>query len=108
MTPPSIAAFMACKLVADLDAPSARLLEPAAGAGMLAAAVRELLAKARPPERVGLLIYELDPCLLAPLEDLGRQLAARRAASRLTGRSAGRTSRCRHWRRQAVPPRACW
>jgi adenine-specific DNA-methyltransferase len=71
MTPPPIATFMARRLVATLDQPQVRVLEPAAGAGILAAAViEELLAKNERPELIDLLICEFDPRLLPVLEAL--------------------------------------
>jgi adenine-specific DNA-methyltransferase len=75
MTPPAIATFMARRLVGTLDQPQVRVLEPAAGAGILAAAViEELLAKDERPELIDLLICELDPRLLPMLEALGNQI----------------------------------
>ena len=75
MTPPAIATFMARRLVAALDQPQVRVLEPAAGAGILAAAViEELLAKDERPDLIDLLICELDPRLLPTLEALGNRI----------------------------------
>lgn len=71
MTPPAIARFMARRLVADFDNSCARVLEPAAGAGVLAAAVvEELLAKPNRPARIELLLYEMDARLLPMLHRL--------------------------------------
>lgn len=71
MTPPSIAAFMARRLVADVDLDFVRVLEPSAGAGILAAAVvEELLSKPTPPRRIELFLFELDPRLLPALHEL--------------------------------------
>lgn len=83
MTPPAIAKFMARRLVGTLDQTQINVLEPAAGAGILAAAViEELLAKAERPEHINLLVCELDPRLLPTLEALGARLrAACRAAN---------------------------
>lgn len=76
MTPPSIARFMALRMVASVDLHHVRVLDPAAGAGILAAAVDEaLLAKSVRPQRVELSMFELDARLLPAL----RQLAARMA-----------------------------
>jgi len=71
MTPPTIARFMARRLVADYNRPTIRLLEPAAGAGILAAAVIDaLLAKADRPEAIELILYEQDERLLPVLNEL--------------------------------------
>lgn len=77
MTPPAVARFMAQRLVATATQTTARVLEPAAGGGILAAAVVEaLLAKpeAERPRRIELLMYELEPRLLAGLESLCQQV----------------------------------
>lgn len=77
MTPPAIATFMARRLAATVADTTVRVLEPAAGAGILAAAlVEELLALAEPPERIELMMCELDERLLPGLEELGRRLHA--------------------------------
>jgi adenine-specific DNA-methyltransferase len=70
-TPPDVALFMARGLVKGVDTHPIRVLEPAAGAGMLAAAVLDALLE-RPvrPSRVELLLCELDPELLPVLEAL--------------------------------------
>ncbi len=76
MTPPRIAAFMAARLVADVDHWQVRLLEPSAGAGILAAAaVEALLDKATRPARIELLLFEQDARLVPVLESLCRQMA---------------------------------
>lgn len=81
MTPPEIAIFMARRLVAHVDEPVVRVLEPAAGAGILAAAVvRELLSKDRPPARIELTLFELDERLIAGLEHLACEMRAACAA----------------------------
>lgn len=70
MTPPAIARFMAQRLAADVREQTVRVLEPAAGGGILAAAVVESLL-ARPagerPEVIELLMYELDARLIPGL-----------------------------------------
>lgn len=82
MTPPAIATFMARRLVASLDQRQIRVLEPAAGAGILAAAViEELLAKDERPDLIDLLICELDPRLLPTLEALGNHFQEACAAA---------------------------
>lgn len=77
MTPAPIARFMAQRLVANVALPLARVLEPAAGGGILAAALVEaLLAKpadAR-PGRIELMMYELDARLIPGLQALGRRM----------------------------------
>ncbi|MYM23258.1 N-6 DNA methylase [Duganella sp. FT135W] len=73
MTPPTIARFMAERLVAGPSQYHVRVLEPAAGGGILAAAVVEaLLAKAPAdrPGRIELMLYELDTRLIPNLRDL--------------------------------------
>lgn len=75
MTPPQIASFMARGIVADVDHRQVRVLEPAAGAGILAAAVvMELIAKECPPAEIDLLMFELDERLVAGLQELGNGL----------------------------------
>lgn len=77
MTPPAIATYMARRLVATVQGDEVRVLEPAAGAGMLAAAtVQELLSLAEPPRRIELLMHELDSRFLPALNELGAQMAA--------------------------------
>ncbi|WP_457422815.1 Eco57I restriction-modification methylase domain-containing protein [Roseateles sp. P5_E7] len=82
MTPPSIARFMAKRLLADGPARTLRLLEPAAGAGILVAAVvEEVLRNPRGVTRLEVLVFELDPLLAGRLELLRvRVQAACRAA----------------------------
>lgn len=63
MTPPTVANFMAQSLVANATQSTAKVLEPAAGAGILAAAaVQALLSKPQmeQPSRIELLLYELE------------------------------------------------
>jgi adenine-specific DNA-methyltransferase len=77
MTPPAVAIFMAQRLVANSTQPTAKVLEPAAGGGILAAAVVEaLIAKpvAERPLRIELLMYELDALLMPGLEHLCQQM----------------------------------
>lgn len=79
MTPPDIARFMARRLVAGVRHWHVRVLEPAAGAGILAVAVIEALLD-RPgddkPQRIDLLLYELDARLLPGLAALCERMAA--------------------------------
>lgn len=71
MTPPAIAGFMAQRLIAPVDRPHVRLLEPSAGAGILIAAVAEaLLKKPALPRTIDALIFEKDMRLMPLLEAL--------------------------------------
>lgn len=79
MTPPTIARFMARRLVAGLSLPHVRVLEPSAGGGILAAAVvEELLAlpAMQRPVRIELFLFELDHRLVPGLVTLCRQMQA--------------------------------
>lgn len=70
MTPPAIARFMAQRLAAGVTEHHVRVLEPAAGGGILAAAaVEALLAKPQGdrPGIIELLLYELDARLIPGL-----------------------------------------
>ena len=61
LTPPAIARLMAKQLASGLDGSVVRLLDPAAGAGILACAVCEALAdKLTPPSEIQLTCYEID------------------------------------------------
>lgn len=74
MTPPAIARFMAQRLVSGYNFPAVRVLEPSAGAGILAAAAIEaLLALEAPPRYIELLMVEQDQRLLPVLHELGRR-----------------------------------
>lgn len=78
MTPPSIARFMARRLVSDVRVGHVRVLEPSAGGGILAAAVVEALLDKQPRERPGIIdlyLFELDPRLVPGLEALCQQMA---------------------------------
>lgn len=75
MTPPAIASFMARRLVAGFDRDHVRVLEPSAGAGVLAAAVvEELLVKPHRPSSIELTLYECDHRLLPALDELGKRM----------------------------------
>ena len=73
MTPPSIARFMASRLVAQCTQRTVRVLEPAAGAGILAAATIEALLDKSAEDRpcnIELLLFELDKRLIPSLNEL--------------------------------------
>jgi adenine-specific DNA-methyltransferase len=73
MTPYAIAAFMAHHALNGVDAECLRILEPAAGSGVLiAATLQELLARDRPPRRIEILAYEIDGDLIPLLRDTCR------------------------------------
>lgn len=77
MTPATIARFMAQRLVATVNTEPARVLEPAAGGGILAAAVVEaLLVKpvGQRPQLIQMLMYELDGRLIPGLHALCDQM----------------------------------
>lgn len=61
MTPPPIARFMAQRAVAGVVSDVIRVLEPSAGAGILASAVvEELLEREERPRRIEVTLYEVD------------------------------------------------
>lgn len=81
MTPPAIAEFMARRAVQGLDAATVRVLEPAAGSGVLAAtAVDALLESADIPRRIELLLYEIDERLIPGLRQVCESLQTKCAA----------------------------
>ena len=68
LTPTPVARFMG-DLAAEGHASGVRLLDPAAGAGVLAAAACESLAlTSSPPRRIELVLYEIDAGLVPVLE----------------------------------------
>jgi adenine-specific DNA-methyltransferase len=76
-TPPDVALFMARGLTKGFDTQPIRVLEPAAGAGMLAAAVlHALLERPVRPSKVELLLCEKDPELLPVLQALAAKAEA--------------------------------
>ena len=78
MTPPAIAKFMACNAVREMDHHTVRILEPAAGSGVLAvAAVEALLASATAPSRIELLLFEIDARLIPSLRHVCDGLKSR-------------------------------
>jgi adenine-specific DNA-methyltransferase len=77
MTPPIIAKFMAQRLVSGFDNKHVRILEPSAGAGILAAAaIEELIAKQDKPKSIELYLFEYDQRLLSTLNELREKMAA--------------------------------
>jgi adenine-specific DNA-methyltransferase len=75
MTPPSIALTMARRACSGLDLDVVRILEPAAGSGILAAAVVEiLLSREAPPSRIELTLREVDARLIPVLRQLGQKI----------------------------------
>ena len=87
LTPVPVADFMAMRIEAPAEAP--RLLDPAAGAGVLCCAAVERLAQRRcPPRRIDLAAYEEDADLRAPLAGVLEHLTTWCAARgvRLTAR----------------------
>ena len=78
MTPRAIANFMAERAAGGLTADVVRILEPAAGAGILAAAaVEALLNGPRRPKRIELLLWETDARLIPTLNALRERLTRR-------------------------------
>ena len=77
ITPAPIARFMAERLVPGCDwaGRTVRLLDPAAGSGVLASALVEAaVSSARQPARIELLMCELDPSMLPLLQTCAREL----------------------------------
>ncbi|GFM83522.1 hypothetical protein PSCICN_42140 [Pseudomonas cichorii] len=82
MTPPPIARFMAQRVITGVVSDDISILEPAAGAGVLVAAVvQELLQRQAPPDRIELTLYEVDERLKPYLKRLADRL--RKAAKNL-------------------------
>ncbi|CRM65359.1 Modification methylase TaqI [Pseudomonas sp. 31 R 17] len=82
MTPPPIARFMAQRATTGIVADVISILEPASGAGVLAAAVvQELLHRDERPSRIELTLYEIDGRLKPYLRRLADRL--RRSAKSL-------------------------
>lgn len=82
MTPINVARFMAQRCLPAERLPIVRILDPAAGCGILAAAVVEaLLAQANPPNQINVILYEVDARFISTLRGLSthmRQLAQAR------------------------------
>ena len=85
MTPAAIARFTAERLVADGFGKTVRLLEPAAGAGILACAVCEALAACdKPPSTIELTLFEIDRAFEAALNEVLPALGAWLANKNIT------------------------
>lgn len=85
LTPPAIALFMARRAVAGMDREVVRILEPAAGAGILVAAVvEELIQQPNPPAHIDLKLFEFDlrfkPCLSGLVDRMRRAAKSRGVA----------------------------
>lgn len=81
MTPPAIAEFMARRAVQGLGAATIRILEPAAGSGVLAAtAIDALLGSSDTPRRIELLLHEIDERLIPGLRHVCDALKMKCAA----------------------------
>lgn len=79
MTPAPIARFMAARFVADRDwaGRTVRLLDPAAGSGVLGAALVEAaVSSSARPSRIELLLCEIDAAMLPLLEICAAELAS--------------------------------
>ena len=74
LTPPSVAAFMAAMIT---PRPKIRLLDPAAGAGILlcARAVEALVESPQAPEKIDIVAYEIDSELVRHLQQVLDNLA---------------------------------
>ncbi len=71
LTPPGIARFMAQRCIAGVQGDHLRVLEPAAGAGILAAAVVEgILARDDRPSKLEVTLFELDGRMVPGLRKL--------------------------------------
>ncbi len=67
LTPILVADFMGQQIAAE--GRMLRILDPAAGAGVLCcAAVEALMSRPSPPDEIDLVAYEVDPDLIAPLQ----------------------------------------
>lgn len=83
MTPPEIARAMASRACTGFEKSSVSLLDPAAGGGVLAAAVVEaLLAKNAKPKQIEVVLCEIDIQLHRTLKQLAERMRA-------AGRNAG-------------------
>lgn len=75
MTPPDVALFMAQRCMPEESLEVVRILDPAAGAGILPAAVFEcLLNQPRLPKQIHLLLFEIDGRLVPALRRLTERM----------------------------------
>lgn len=75
MTPPEVATFMAARCLPEEDVPLVKILDPAAGTGILVAAVVErLLARDCRPETIQVTLFELDGRLCPTLRKLATRM----------------------------------
>lgn len=75
MTPPSIALAMAQRSIKDITSDVVRILEPAAGAGVLAAAVfQSLINRKNSPSRIEVTLCEMDARLMPVLRKLAERM----------------------------------
>ena len=82
LTPVAVADFMAAQVSVKGD--SIRVLDPAAGAGiLLCALVEALAARPKPPHRIELVAYEIDPQLAVVLGGVLKHLEAWGAQRRI-------------------------
>ncbi len=82
MTPPAIAKVMAARACAGTNQSIVRLLDPAAGGGILAAAVVEtILSKETKPTQIHVVLYEVDSRLRPALQRLAEKMRRAGASS---------------------------
>ena len=75
MTPPDVARYMAQRCLLPESLPIIRILDPAAGSGILAAAVVEcLLNQTRLPKQINVTLYEIDKRLIPALRKLAERI----------------------------------
>jgi len=76
LTPVLVADFMARKCAALEQQETVKILDPAAGAGILCcAAIEALVSRKYPPDAINLVAYEIDADLIAPLRIVLEYLA---------------------------------
>ncbi|AEK58728.1 conserved hypothetical protein [Acidithiobacillus caldus SM-1] len=92
LTPPGIARFMAQRAIAGVFGETIRVLEPAAGAGILAAAaVEAILSRENRPRCITVTLFEIDTRLLPALRKLAYRM---RQVSRDAGVMLRMSIRC--------------
>ncbi len=83
MTPPQIAKVMAERACAEIGDPIVRILDPSAGAGILAAAaVEAFIKRSERPREISVVFFEVDARLVSPLKRLASRM---RREGRKTG-----------------------